>query len=109
MAKNKLMQWDVASHTDSSKSYKVTLYDDHSWACACGGWIFQKARPRGPCKHILGVQNEEPEVFAHTQTPQPTVKQTGRSKQQPTSEPVTVSASVITPFTQKKTRIIIMD
>lgn len=53
MAKQKLHQWEVASHS-SSEVYKVTEYDDGSWACSCPRWKFAKA-PKMDCKHILGT------------------------------------------------------
>jgi hypothetical protein len=57
MAKSKLHQWDVASRS-SSDSYKVTEYDDGSWACSCPRWKFGKA-PKQDCKHILTTQSVE--------------------------------------------------
>ena len=53
-------RWAVASHSDPTKEYVVSQKADGSWGCACGGWIFNKERPRADCKHIKEIKHEEP-------------------------------------------------
>lgn len=53
MTKQILEQHDIQSTTSSSK-YKVTKYDDGSWACSCPAWKFHKGT-RVNCKHIQEV------------------------------------------------------
>ncbi len=52
--KRRLKQWEVQSHSDPSKQYKVTLYDDDSFACSCPQWIYR----RKECKHIKKYKKE---------------------------------------------------
>lgn len=48
-----LQQINVNSDS-GDKVYKITHYDDNSWACSCPRWIFSK--PRQDCKHIKAIK-----------------------------------------------------
>jgi hypothetical protein len=50
MVKDKIFQIEVQSETSSNK-WKVTEYDDGSWACSCPKWIFRRGEKQN-CKHI---------------------------------------------------------
>jgi hypothetical protein len=53
MARGKQIdQWEVPSSSDPNKIYKVTLYEDGSYACSCPHWIYR----RKECKHIKQVK-----------------------------------------------------
>ncbi len=39
--------WEVASHKDPNKKYKVTRSNDGRWTCECAGYIYRKF-----CSHI---------------------------------------------------------
>jgi len=49
MGKKKVRQFMVESQSVRDKLYKVTLYDDGSWACSCPAWIYR----RYECHHIV--------------------------------------------------------
>lgn len=52
-------RWPVVSESAyGGETYNVALARDGTWGCSCKGWIFQKARPREDCKHILRVKRE---------------------------------------------------
>lgn len=48
-------QWDAPSESKPDKTYKVTNYENGTWACGCPRWIFH----REECKHIQSAQNGE--------------------------------------------------
>ncbi|MHC4311235.1 MAG: hypothetical protein ACYSW3_02045 [Planctomycetota bacterium] len=52
MSKKKVNQWDAPSES-SDKTYKVTEYDDDTWACGCPHWIYR----RKECKHIRDAKD----------------------------------------------------
>lgn len=51
-------QWDLPSQSDPKKTYKVTLYEDGSYACSCPHWIYRKKE----CKHIRQCKEGEQQV-----------------------------------------------
>ena len=51
-------QWDVNSHSEPHKVYKVSKKHDGSYICSCPAHIFQKV-PKHDCKHILEVIKEQ--------------------------------------------------
>lgn len=55
-------RWEVESHS-SERKYIVSMKNDGTWACDCPFWKFHKA-PKPICKHIEGVQREEPRATA---------------------------------------------
>jgi hypothetical protein len=65
-------RWEVNSRT-TDKTYVVAQKSDGSWGCACGGWIFNKERPRKDCAHIEKVKQVEGVVDA-TPTPTPMIQ-----------------------------------
>ena len=53
--KEKVRQWNIESSSDPTKIYKITLYDDGSYACSCPQWIYR----RKDCKHIIQCKAEK--------------------------------------------------
>jgi hypothetical protein len=45
--------WYVPSHSDPSKTYKVSRRQNGDYACSCPHWKFR--HPTDGCKHIKGV------------------------------------------------------
>jgi len=58
MSRRILNQWDIPSHSGPSKTYKVTLYEDGTYACSCPHWIYR----RKECKHIQECKIIPPEI-----------------------------------------------
>lgn len=46
---------DKIFQTTNEKGYKITEYDDGSWACSCPAWIFHRGQ-KVNCKHIIQIQ-----------------------------------------------------
>jgi hypothetical protein len=53
--------WDIGSHSDPSKTYKVSLKRDGTYACDCGAWKFHP-KPKVDCKHIDEVKSSQLDV-----------------------------------------------
>jgi hypothetical protein len=58
MSRRILNQWENPSHSDPSKTYKVTLYEDGSYACSCPQWVYR----RKECKHIQECKVNLPDL-----------------------------------------------
>lgn len=49
-----VLKWDVQSHSDPTRRYRVAVDERGTWACDCPRGKYH--RDRGPCKHVLEVQ-----------------------------------------------------
>jgi hypothetical protein len=55
-----IARWEVESRSEPDKKRVVAMKVDGTWGCSCGGWIFNKQRPRADCWHIEQVKLMEP-------------------------------------------------
>ena len=69
MADKWVQRWEVASHSNPSKTYTVAIDADGIYDCSCPAWT--RHMPRKDCKHIQQVKAIEQAPKVTTTVPEP--------------------------------------